>query len=267
MTNTIYSRSEYLKRMKKETALVKSVQIFTVVFLLTMWEVAADIGLIDRFILSSPSRMIKMFVQMAAGELWVHIACTVGETLVGFLLGVAIGLAVAVGLWYSCFAHRVMAPFLVVANSLPKIALGPVIIVWAGAGISAIITMAVAISLIVTVIELTHGFYATDANLLLTVKSFGADRWQCFQKIVLPSNIPVLFQSLKVNLGLSLVGVIAGEFLVSKAGLGYLIVYAGQVFKMDLVMMSVVLLGFIAFVLYSAISRLEKLAVKMINHI
>ena len=90
MNNTIYSRSEYLKRIKKETALVKSVQIFTVVFLLTMWEVAADIGLIDRFILSSPSRMIKMFVQMAAGELWVHIACTVGETLVGFLLGVAI---------------------------------------------------------------------------------------------------------------------------------------------------------------------------------
>ena len=267
MNNTVYSRNEYLKQIKTETALVKSVQIFTVASLLAVWEFAAAVGWIDPFILSSPSRMIKMFMQMATGQLWVHIAYTVGETLAGFFLGVVIGTLIAVGLWYSHFAHRVMAPFLMVANSLPKIALGPVIIVWAGAGISAIITMAVAISLIVTVIELTHGFYATDTNLLLTVKSFGADRWQCFQKIVLPSNIPVLFQSLKVNLGLSLVGVIAGEFLVSKAGLGYLIVYAGQVFKMDLVMMSVVLLGFIAFVLYSAISRLEKLAVKMINHI
>ena len=267
MNNTIYSRSEYLKRMKKEALLVKAVQISTVVGLLLLWEIAAHLGWIDRFIVSSPSRMVKMFIQMAVGDLWIHVLYTVGETLTGFLLGVIMGFAIAVGLWYSGFANKVMAPFLVVANSLPKIALGPVIIVWAGAGISAIITMAVAISLIVTVMELTHGFYATDTNLLITVQSFGAGKWECFQKIVLPCNIPVLFQSLKVNLGLSLVGVIAGEFLVSKAGLGYLIVYAGQVFKMDLVMMSVVLLGFIAFVMYSAISRLEKLVVKMINHI
>lgn len=267
MNSTIYSRSEYLKRTKRETALVRAVQIRVVTGLLTLWELAAHMGWIDAFIVSSPSRMIKMFIQMAGSDLWVHILYTVGETLTGFLLGVIIGFFMAMGLWYSGFANKVAAPFLVVANSLPKIALGPVIIVWAGAGISAIITMAVAISLIVTVMELTHGFYATDTNLLITVQSFGADRWECFRKIVLPCNIPVLFQSLKINLGLSLVGVIAGEFLVSKAGLGYLIVYAGQVFKMDLVMMSVVLLGFIAFVLYSAISRLEKLVVKMINHI
>lgn len=267
MNNTVYGRREYLKKIKSENAKIKCVQLLSVIFLLVLWETAANVGWIDRFIVSSPSRMLKMFMQMMADNLWIHIAYTVRETLAGFLLGAAIGMSVAVWLWYSDFAHRVMAPFLVVANSLPKIALGPVIIVWAGAGTGAIITMAVAISLVVTVIELTHGFCTTDSNLLLTVRSFGARRWQCFYKIVLPSNIPVLFQSLKVNLGLSLVGVIAGEFLVSKAGLGYLIVYAGQVFRMDLVMMSVVLLGFIAFALYSAISGLEKLAVKMINHI
>jgi len=180
---------------------------------------------------------------------------------------VIIGMCIAVGLWFFPLLNRVAAPFLVVLNSLPKVALGPVIIVWAGAGMSAIITMAVAISLIVTVMELSHGFYATDTNLLTTVQSFGATKWESFVKIVLPCNIPVLFQSLKVNIGLSLVGVIAGEFLVSKAGLGYLIVYAGQVFRMDLVMMSVVLLGFIAFGMYSCINLLEKLAVKFINHI
>lgn len=266
MKNTRYSRKEYLKRIKTENYLVRAAQIFSVTAMLVLWEVTAQLGWIDPFIVSSPVRMTKMFWQMAQSELWIHVLYTVGETIIGFSLGVIIGFVIAVGLWFSEFANRVFAPYLVVLNSLPKIALGPVIIVWAGAGMSAIITMAVAISLIVTVMELSHGFYATDSNLLITVQSFGADKWESFCKIVLPCNIPVLFQSLKVNLGLSLVGVIAGEFLVSKAGLGYLIVYAGQVFKMDLVMMSVVLLGFIAFVMYSAISLLEKAVIKFINH-
>lgn len=267
MNNTIYSRSQYLKMIKRQDIQVKAVQISAVIILLAAWEIAAWLSVIDPFIVSSPVRMVKTFFTMAATDLWKHVLYTVGETLIGFSLGVAMGLVIAVGLWYSAFANRVATPFLVVLNSLPKIALGPVIIVWAGAGISAIITMAVAISLIVTVMELSHGFYATDNNMIITVQSFGADRWQVFRKIVMPYNIPVFFQSLRVNIGLSLVGVIAGEFLVSKAGLGYLIVYAGQVFRMDLVMMSVVLLGFIALVMYSAISRMEKLAVKIINHI
>ena len=267
MKDTRYSRREYLKRIRMENNLVKACQIITVFAFLILWEIAAQQGFIDPFIVSSPVRMTEMFFRMAKSDLWLHILYTVGETFAGFSIGVAAGFVVAVGLWFSPFSNRVFAPFLVVLNSLPKIALGPVIIVWAGAGMSAIITMAVAISLIVTVMELSQGFNATDPNLLKTVESFGADRWQSFFKIVLPCNIPVLFRSLKVNLGLSLVGVIAGEFLVSKAGLGYLIVYAGQVFKMDLVMMSVVLLGFIAFVMYSAISLLEKAVIKLINHI
>ena len=267
MNSTTHSRGEYLKLVQKRNYVIKTVQIFIVFMFLLLWEFTAYMQWIDPFILSSPSRMVKMFIQMAHSDLATHMLYTVGETIIGFCLGVAIGFFMAVGLWYSDFAHHVASPFLAVANSLPKIALGPVIIVWAGAGVGAIITMAVAISLIVTVMELSHGFYTTDRNMLVTVQSFGAKKAELFKKVVLPANIPVFFQSLKVNMGLSLVGVIAGEFLVSKAGLGYLIVYAGQVFKMDLVMMSVVLLGFIAFALYYFINRMEKLAVKMINHI
>ena len=267
MSSTTHSRSEYLNLVQKRNSIIKFMQITIVIVFLSLWEYAAYMRWIDPFILSSPSRMIKMFIQMARADLSIHILYTVSETIIGFCLGAAIGFLMAVGLWYSEFAHRIAAPFLAVANSLPKIALGPVIIVWAGAGAGAIITMAVAISLIVTVMELSHGFYTTDKNMLVTVQSFGAKKSELFKKVVLPANIPVFFQSLKVNMGLSLVGVIAGEFLVSKAGLGYLIVYAGQVFKMDLVMMSVVLLGFIAFALYSLINWMEKLAVKMINHI
>ena len=207
-----------------------------------------------------------MFVTMAQSDLGYHILITVAETLIGFLLGVVLGLVIAVAMWFSPFANRVAAPFLVVLHSLPKIALGPVIIVWAGAGMSAIIVMAVAISLIVTVLELSGGFAATDKALITTIKSFGADRRQIFTKVVLPYNLPVLFQSLKVNIGLSLVGVIAGEFLVSKAGLGYLIVYAGQVFRMDIVMMSVIILGVIAFVMYHLVGVARQIAEKKINH-
>ncbi|MBR5521089.1 MAG: ABC transporter permease [Oscillospiraceae bacterium] len=267
MKNTVFSRSEYLEKIKKEKIMVRSVQIAILVLLLAGWEIAAQAGMVDSFIVSSPVRMIKIFIQMAGADLVTHILYTVAETLIGFTLGVVMGFFIATALWFSRFASKVCAPFLVVLNSLPKIALGPVIIVWSGAGAGAIITMAVAISLIVTVMELSHGFYSTDSNLLTMVESFGAGKTESFCKIVLPCNIPVLFQSMKVNIGLSLVGVIAGEFLVSEAGLGYLIVYAGQVFKMDLVMMSVILLGFIAFIMYSAVSRMEKIAVKLINHI
>ena len=266
MKNTACSRSEYLETMKRKNNRIRLMQLSVTGFILLLWEVSARLGIVDSFIVSSPVRMVKMFFTMMKSGLMIHIVYTVAETLIGFVVGVVIGLITAVGLWYSDFAHKVFAPYLVVLNSLPKIALGPVIIVWAGAGAKAIITMAVAISLIVTVMELSQGFYSTDANLLITVKSFGAGKWDSFMKIVLPYNIPVFFRSLKVNIGLSLVGVIAGEFLVSKAGLGYLIVYAGQVFKMDLVMMSVVLLGVIAFVMYSAVNYVEKTVIKHINH-
>ena len=252
-----YTREEFLKSVRNFKTKVKITQIFTVVLILAFWELAGITGLADAFIVSSPVRVVKTFISMAGKGLFVHVVYTVAETVIGFLIGVALGFIISVGLWFSPFFNRVFAPFLVVLNSLPKIALGPVIIVWAGAGAGAII---------VTIIQLTEGFNYTDENLLLTVKSMGAGKWQSFCKIVLPYNVPVFFQSLKVNIGLSLVGVIAGEFLVSKAGLGYLIVYAGQVFRMDLVMMSVVLLGAIAFAMYAAVSRLEKWVTKQINH-
>ncbi|MBQ1263049.1 MAG: ABC transporter permease subunit, partial [Oscillospiraceae bacterium] len=172
----------------------------------------------------------------------------------------------AILLWWSPFLSKVSEPYLVILNSLPKIALGPVIIIWAGAGTRAIIFMALAISMIVTVLEMLSGFNNTDKELIRMLKTFKASRLQVFTKIVLPYNIETLFNSLKINIGLSLVGVIAGEFLVSKAGLGYLIVYGGQVFKMDLVMASVLILAAAAAILYELIVIAQKLTLKYINH-
>ncbi len=183
-----------------------------------------------------------------------------------FCLAPCYGTFIACILWWSNFISKVADPYLVILNSLPKVALGPIIIVWVGAGAPAIITMALAISLIVTILEMLNGFHSTDQNLIKMAKTFNATKWQIFTKIVFPSNITTLINALKVNIGLSLVGVISGEFLVSKAGLGYLIVYGGQIFKLDLVMTSVIILAIVAALMYHIIVRIEKFILNTIMH-
>lgn len=259
-------RQLYLKNEKRHRRKILYWQIGILVLFIGLWEVLANVGVIDSFIFSQPSRIFRTYIGMAQNGLLQHIGVTVFETLVGFLLGAGAGTVLATLLWWSPFASKVSEPYLVVLNSLPKIALGPVIIIIAGAGTRAIIVMALAISLIVTVLEMLGGFHRTDTEYIRMAETFGAVRWQVFFKIVLPYNISTLFNSLKINIGLSLVGVIAGEFLVSKAGLGYLIVYGGQVFKLDLVMASVIVLAVVAALMYEAVCLLQRFAVHRISH-
>lgn len=145
---------------------------------------------------------------------------------------------------------------------MPKVALGPIIILWVGAGTPAIIVMAIAISLVVTILEMLNGFNKTDKEVIKMAKTFHSNKRQILTKIIIPANIGTFINSLKVNIGLSLVGVISGEFLVSKAGLGYLIVYGGQVFKLDLVMTGVIILGVLAGIMYGGVILLEKFILK-----
>ena len=251
-------RALYLRRKKRRTRLVHVCQVGFLVLFFAQWEITARLGIIDSFILSQPSRILDTLRNMTQNHLLMHVGVTLYETLVGFVLGVALGVAVAIVLWWSGFISRVAEPYLVVLNSLPKIALGPVIIIIVGAGTEAIIFMALAISLIVTVLEMLSGFRTTNAESIKMARTFGATKRQIFTKIVFPSNINTLFNSLKINIGLSLVGVIAGEFLVSKAGLGYLIVYGGQVFQLDLVMSSVLILSVLAALMYESVVLLQK---------
>ena len=251
-------RTLYLRRKRRRTHLVHACQIGFLVFFFAQWEISARLGWIDSFILSQPSRILETLRNMSQNHLMMHVGVTLYETLTGFVLGVLLGVAIAVVLWWSGFVSRVAEPYLVVLNSLPKIALGPVIIIVVGAGPEAIIFMALAISLIVTVLEMLAGFRATNPESIKMARTFGATKRQVFTKIVFPSNINTLFNSLKINIGLSLVGVIAGEFLVSKAGLGYLIVYGGQVFQLDLVMSSVLILSVMAALMYQSVVLLQK---------
>ncbi|MCX7772051.1 MAG: ABC transporter permease, partial [Clostridia bacterium] len=234
-------RKEYLRKVKLRKTATLVVRLLILVLFFAIWEIAARIKLIDSFITSQPSRMLKTLVNLYhEGELFKHIGITCLETIAGFVIGTLLGTFFAVLLWWSDFTARVLEPYLVVLNSLPKIALGPIFIIWIGPGPSAIIVMALAISLIVTILEVLNGFIQTDEEKIKLVETFGANRIQVFSKVVLPSNIPAMINALKINVGLSWVGVIVGEFLVSKAGLGYLIVYGGQVFQLDLVMTSVI---------------------------
>lgn len=259
-------RAAYLKGRKRTKNLVKVWQIGILMLLLVIWELSAQLGFVDSFIISQPSRIGATLINMAQFDLMHHILVTVYETLAGFVLGVITGTLLAVILWWSSFVAKVSEPYLVVLNSLPKIALGPVIIIIVGAGTEAIIFMALAISLIVTVLEMLNGFRHTDSEYIRMASTFGATKLQIFTKVVFPYNIATLFNSLKINIGLSLVGVIAGEFLVSKAGLGYLIVYGGQVFKMDLVMSSVIILAIVAAMMYEGVVLLQKIAMRWHNH-
>lgn len=260
MNENSTERKAYLAGKERRRRNIHICQVSVLCLFFGIWELSAHLGLIDSFVLSSPSRIIKTLVNLSGNHFLMHLGVTVYETLVGFVLGAALGTAIAILLWWSSFISSVAEPYLVVLNSLPKIALGPVIIILVGAGTKAIIFMALAISLIVTVMEMLAGFRGTDKDYLLMARTFGASKRQMFVNIVLPSNIGTLFNSLKINIGLSLVGVIAGEFLVSKAGLGYLIVYGGQVFQLDLVMASVLVLAILAAIMYESVSLLERLA-------
>ncbi|MDD2574236.1 MAG: ABC transporter permease [Firmicutes bacterium] len=254
---------DFLDMVKRKKVYVRVTQIAILIAFFVAWELAANVGVIDPFITSQPSRMMRTVVNLHRdGSLYVHIGYTLMETVVGFVLGTVIGILLAITLWWSDFLARVLEPYLVVLNSLPKIALGPIILVWIGAGPQAIIAMALIISLVVTTIGVYNGFREVDPDKIKLLRTFGATKYQILQKVMLPASISTIVSAMKINVGLAWVGVIVGEFLVSKAGLGHLIVYGGQVFRLDLVMTSVIILAVLAALMYQFVSWIEK---KLIN--
>lgn len=218
-----------------------------------------DLGIVNTFIVSAPLRVLKTLARLnASGELFVHIGVTMFETIAGFTVGTLVGTLIAVLMWWSKTLSRILDPYMVVLNALPKIALGPIIIVWVGAGMEAIIVMALLISTIVTIMTVLAGFNEISAEKQLLMRTLGANKMQTFLKVILPASVPTIIGALKLSVGMSWVGVIVGEYLVSKSGLGYLIVYGGQVFQLDLVMTSIVILCILAALMYYCIAFLEK---------
>lgn len=253
----------YLSRVKREKKIVFTWQIVLLIGFFVLWEVASRLFWIDPLIFSSPSQIINLLIdRFSQGSMLNHVQVTLFETIVGFLLGTIFGIIFASTLWFSNRLSNVMDPYLVIMNAMPKVALGPIIIVALGPGYISIITMGAIISVIITTIVVYSAFIEVDPNYEKVLKSFGASKWQRFKEAVFPATLPVMISTLKVNVGLSWVGVIVGEFLVSKEGLGYLIVYGFQVFDFTLVLASLVLIAIFAAFMYKVVEKVESWLMK-----
>ena len=259
----MYEYNKYLKRKKINNLLVHIVQILIIFCFIFLWEFLSRKNIINSFVYSSPSRAINTIYKLFLdGNLFNHIWITVYETIISFVLATVIGTLIAIILWYNKFIYRVVEPYLTVINSLPKVALGPVIIIIFGANINSIIIMALLISLIVTISNVYNGFVNTDRNKIKLLKSFNANKWQILWNLAIPYNYHVIINSLKINVSMSLIGVIMGEFLVSKQGIGYLINYGSQVFNLNLVFGGIIILLVVSYMMYMMVVYMEKVLIK-----
>lgn len=260
-----YSREHraYLKKLKINRIAINISRWLILALALGLWEILARFKVVDPFITSSPSRVIDTIISLHnGGSLYYHIGITLAETLAGFLIAVTLGYFIAVVLWSSEVIRGVLEPYIVVLNSLPKIALGPLIIIWIGTGYTAIIFMTVIVSVIVCIMNTLAGFMSVDPTKLTLMKAMGAGRLTTLRKLIIPASLPALMNTLKVAVGLAWIGSIMGEYIVSRAGLGYLIVYGGQVFKLDLVMTATFILCALAGAMYGIIALIERKVVK-----
>ena len=249
----------FLKKIKRKKLLITIAQISITLLIISIWQIAADKGWINTFISSSPNKIIETIIKLYKdGSLFHHIWITSYEVIISFILGSTLGIIIATILWRFNLIFKVIDPYLTVLNSMPKVSLGPIIIIIAGAGIKSIIIMALFISVIITIINIHQAFKQTNYNKIRLLKSLKATKKQIFIKLILPSNINNLINTLKINIGLVFIGVIMGEFLVSKAGVGYLIMYGSQVFNLNLVMTGIIILAIMASIMYYLIILIEK---------
>ena len=263
MSSHTKSHIAYLQKEKFKRISIHGIRIGILVAFIVLWEVFAHFGLIDVFIMSSPSRILATLIDLAqGGKLFFHIGVTTAETLIGFLIATVVGTFFGFLNWWSNKLMQITEPYLVVLNSLPKIALGPILIIWCGAGYNSIIAMTVLICVIITIITVQNAFLAVPQEQISMMQGMGANRLTIFSKLIFQASLPTTISMLKINVGLSFVGSIMGEYLVSKAGIGYLIVYGSQVFDLDLVMACTVILLILAGLIYYLVSLLEKFTIR-----
>lgn len=254
---------DFLNKIKRRKHAILATQIACFIFFFLFWEISGRMKWVDTFLTSYPSQMWTMFLKLIQdGSLPKHVGISTFATVAGFVSGTILGTIVAILLWWSDFIAKVLDPYMIILNALPKTALAPIIILWAGAGITGIVFTAMTISIIVTILGVYGGFNEVDGEKIKMLEAFGATRLQVLNKVIIPASIPTIINALKINVGLSWVGVIVGEFIVSRAGIGYLIVYGSQVFRMDLVMTSVFILAILAALMYQGVAFLERRLMK-----
>lgn len=256
----------YKKRVIRRKIITHVLQVVLLVGFIFLWEFLSNKGILNEFLFSKPSAIFELLKSyITSGEIYEHLKISIYETILGLIIGTSMGLVIAIGLWANKFIAKLLDPFLVVLNALPKTALAPIFIIWAGTGVKGIVVVAISISLVVTILSAYSYFINVDETKIKMLKSFGANKFQILTKLVLPSNIANIMGIIKINIGMSWIGVIVGEFIVSRAGIGYLLTYGSQIFRLDLVMMSVVVLAIVAYLMYIITSFIEKQLLKMYN--
>ncbi|MED3549022.1 ABC transporter permease [Cytobacillus praedii] len=262
-TNIEQGHRRYLQSLKREKKWVRFYQLIIFLVLFSGWEIASRMQWIDPLIFSSPSKVWELFLtKVQDGTLFVDLSYTLFETIFGFILGTVLGTLLAAILWWSPLLSKIADPYLVVLNSMPKVALGPILIVALGPSFTSIVAMGAIISIIITTIVVYTSFKEVDPNYIKVLQTFGATRFQIFKEAILPASFPVIISTLKVNVGLSWVGVIVGEFLVASKGLGYMIIYGFQVFNFTLVMLSLLVIAIFATIMYQLVELLERKLIK-----
>lgn len=259
MTEISIAQQNFLSAQKKHKRIVAVSQICIFVCFFTLWEVTARLNIIDSFIFSSPSKIFRCAYNMIwESSLFKHIAITLVETLASFFLVILSTLIITIMLWFNKRVSETLEPYLVILNSLPKSALAPLLIVWLGANYTTIIITGMSVAIFGSILSLYTSFESVDPEKIKLIYTLGGKKRHAMTKVILPANIPALFSVMKVNIGLCLVGVIIGEFIAAKAGLGYLIIYGSQVFKLDWVILSIMILCIMAMLLYGLLGILEK---------
>lgn len=258
--------NEFVKKEKRNNMLVKVIQISIGVIFLVSWELLSRFNIINSFIFSSPTKIITTIIDLYKNNnLFNNIWVTLYELFISFGIGSSLGFIIALLFYRFSILKKIFDPYLTLLNSLPKVALGPLLIIWIGANTNSIIVMALLINLIVSIVGFYNGFINTDDYKLRLIKSFGANERQIIFNLVIPSSMETIFSTLKLNISMSLIGVIMGEFLSSKAGIGYLILYGTQVFNLNLVMTGIFLLLILSYLLYLVITILENKIVNKMN--
>ncbi len=252
-------QKQFLHIQKRHRRMVGVSRVLILFSFLFIWEFAANTGIIDSFIFSCPSKIALCFWELALdGTIFLHIGVTLYETILSFLLVTCISILSAIALWFSRKLSEILDPYMVVLNSLPKSALAPLLIVWLGANRTTIIAAGMSVAIFGSILSLYSSFSSVDPEKIKLIYTLQGNRLHAMTKVVLPSSLPAIINTMKVNIGLCLVGVIIGEFLAARSGLGYLIIYSSQVFKMDWLLLGIVLLCIMAMLLYTLISCLEK---------
>ncbi len=251
-------QEEFIRKHRRHHHEIASWRTLIFVLFIVLWEISANQKWIDSFFFSSPSRVARCFVdQIRHNAMLSHIGVTLLETVLSFLLVIAFSLLMSTLLWHSRKLSEILEPYLVVLNSLPKSALAPLFIVWLGTGTRTIIVAGMSVAVFGSIISFYTGFQQVDNEKITLIYTLGGTRRDAFLKVVLPGSVPILLSTAKVNIGLALVGVIIGEFLAARRGLGYLIIYGSQVFQLDMVITSIIVLCVIALGFYKSIQAIE----------